>query len=185
MATFDRKDLNRRMQGALNVFNDDLKGLRTGRASVGLLEPVTVDAYGSQMPLTQVATLSAPEARLLTVQVWDKSVVAAVELAIRDGNLGLNPIAEGQMIRVPIPELTEDRRKELVKVAHKYAEQTRVAIRNVRRDGMEVLKRQKKGGEISQDEHRDISAEVQTLTDEHIANVAEMLGNKEQEILQV
>ena len=185
MATFDRKDLNRRMQGALNVFNDDLKGLRTGRASVGLLEPVTVDAYGSQMPLTQVATLSAPEARLLTVQVWDKSVVAAVELAIRDGNLGLNPIAEGQMIRVPIPELTEDRRKELVKVAHKYAEQTRVAIRNVRRDGMEVLKRQEKGGEISQDEHRDISADVQTLTDEHIARVAEMLGNKEQEILQV
>ena len=144
MATFDLKDLNRRMQGALNVFNDDLKGLRTGRASVGLLEPVTVDAYGSQMPLTQVATLSAPEPRLLTVQVWDKSVVAAVELAIRDGNLGLNPIAEGQMIRVPIPELTEDRRKELVKVAHKYAEQTRVAIRNVRRDGMEVLKRQEK-----------------------------------------
>lgn len=185
MATFDRKDLNRRMQGALNVFNDDLKGLRTGRASVGLLEPVTVDAYGSQMPLTQVATLSAPEPRLLTVQVWDKSVVAAVELAIRDGNLGLNPIAEGQMIRVPIPELTEDRRKELVKVAHKYAEQTRVAIRNVRRDGMEVLKRQEKGGEISQDEHRDISVEVQTLTDEHIAHVAEMLGNKEQEILQV
>ena len=185
MATFDLKDLNRRMQGALNVFNDDLKGLRTGRASVGLLEPVTVDAYGSQMPLTQLATLSAPEARLLTVQVWDKSVVAAVELAIRDGNLGLNPIAEGQMIRVPIPELTEDRRKELVKVAHKYAEQTRVAIRNVRRDGMEVLKRQEKGGEISQDEHRDISVEVQTLTDEHIANVAEMLGNKEQEILQV
>ena len=185
MATFDRKDLNRRMQGALNVFNDDLKGLRTGRASVGLLEPVTVDAYGSQMPLTQIATLSAPEPRLLTVQVWDKSVVAAVELAIRDGNLGLNPIAEGQMIRVPIPELTEDRRKELVKVAHKYAEQTRVAIRNVRRDGMEVLKRQEKGGEISQDEHRDISAEVQTLTDEHIAHVAEMLDNKEQEILQV
>ena len=185
MATFDRKDLNRRMQGALNVFNDDLKGLRTGRASVGLLEPVTVDAYGSQMPLTQVATLSAPEARLLTVQVWDKSVVAAVELAIRDGNLGLNPIAEGQMIRVPIPELTEDRRKELVKVAHKYAEQTRVAIRNVRRDGMEVLKRQEKGGEISQDEHRDISVEVQTLTDKHIAHVAEMLGTKEQEILQV
>ena len=185
MATFNLKDLKRRMQGALNVFKDDLKGLRTGRASVGLLEPVTVDAYGSQMPLTQLATLSAPEPRLLTVQVWDKSVVPAVELAIRDGNLGLNPIAEGQMIRVPIPELTEDRRKELVKVAHKYAEQTRVAIRNVRRDGMEVLKRQEKDGEISQDEHRDISVEVQNLTDEHIANVAEMLGNKEQEILQV
>ena len=185
MAGFDLKDLTRRMQGALSVLGDDLTGLRTGRASVGLLEPLMVDAYGSQMPLTQLATLSAPEARLLTVQVWDKSVVAAVELAIRDGNLGLNPIAEGQMIRVPIPELTEDRRKELVKVAHKYAEQTRVAIRNVRRDGMEVLKRQEKGGEISQDEHRDTSVEVQTLTDEHIANVAEMLGNKEQEILQV
>ena len=185
MAGFDVKDIERRMQGALNVFSEDLMGLRTGRASVGLLEPLTVEAYGAQMPLNQLATLSAPEPRLLTVQVWDKTMVNAVELSIRDGNLGLNPLSEGQVIRVPIPELTEERRKELAKIAHKYAEQARVAIRNVRRDGMEILKRQERSAEISQDLHHDISKEVQNLTDENIAKVARLLDTKEQEILQV
>ena len=185
MAGFDVKDLTRRMQGALNVLNDDLTGLRTGRASIGLLEPLIVDAYGSQMPLNQLATISAPEARLLTVQVWDKSMVSAVELSIRDGNLGLNPVSEGQLIRVPIPELTEERRKELAKIAHKYAEQARVAIRNVRRDGMEVLKREERAGKISQDLQHDTSKEVQVLTDDYIAKVGELLDTKEQEILQV
>ena len=147
MAGFDLKDLTRRMQGALNVLGDDLAGLRTGRASVGLLEPLMVDAYGSQMPLNQLGTISAPEARLLTVQVWDKSMVGPVELSIRDGDLGLNPVSEGQLIRVPIPELTEERRKELAKVAHKYAEQARISIRNVRRDGMVALKREERAGE--------------------------------------
>ena len=185
MVGFDVKDLTRRMQGALNVLNDDLTGLRTGRASIGLLEPLIVDAYGSQMPLNQLATISAPEARLLTVQVWDKSMVSAVELSIRDGKLGLNPVSEGQLIRVPIPELTEERRKELAKIAHKYAEQARVAIRNVRRDGMEVLKREERAGEISQDLQHDTSKEVQVLTDDYIAKVGELLNTKEQEILQV
>ena len=185
MAGFDVKDIERRMQGALNVFSEDLMGLRTGRASVGLLEPLTVEAYGAQMPLNQLATLSAPEPRLLTVQVWDKTMVNAVELSIRDGNLGLNPVSEGQVIRVPIPELTEERRKELAKIAHKYAEQARIAIRNVRRDGMEALRRQERSGEISQDLQRDISKEVQNLTDENIAKVTRLLDTKEQEILQV
>ena len=185
MAGFDVKDIERRMQGALNVFSEDLMGLRTGRASVGLLEPLTVEAYGAQMPLNQLATLSAPEPRLLTVQVWDKTMVNAVELSIRDGNLGLNPVSEGQVIRVPIPELTEERRKELAKIAHKYAEQARIAIRNVRRDGMEILKRQERSGEISQDLQHDTSKEVQVLTDDYIAKVGELLDTKEQEILQV
>ena len=185
MAGFDIKDLERRMQGALNVFSEELMGLRTGRASVGLLEPLMVEAYGAQMPINQLVTLSAPEPRLLTVQVWDKTMVNAVELSIRDGNLGLNPVSEGQLIRVPIPELTEERRKELAKIAHKYAEQGRVAIRNVRRDGMEALKRQERSGEISQDVQNDISKEVQNLTDENIAKVAQLLDTKEQEILQV
>ena len=185
MAGFDIKDLERRMQGALNVFREELMGLRTGRASVGLLEPLMVEAYGAQMPINQLVTLSAPEPRLLTVQVWDKTMVNAVELSIRDGDLGLNPVSEGQLIRVPIPELTEERRKELAKIAHKYAEQGRVAIRNVRRDGMEILKRHERSGEISQDVQHDISKEVQNLTDENIAKVAQLLDTKEQEILQV
>ncbi len=185
MAGFDVKDLEHRMQGALNVFREDLMGLRTGRASVGLLEPLIVEAYGAQMPLNQLATLSAPEPRLLTVQVWDKKMVNAVELSIRDGDLGLNPVSEGQVIRVPIPELTEERRKELAKIAHKYAEQARVAIRNVRRDGMATLKRQERSSEISEDLQHDISKEVQSLTDENIAKVARLLDTKEQEILQV
>ena len=142
MSDFETEDLSRRMQGAVAVFVEELQGLRTGRASVGLLEPIVVEAYGSATPLAQVATISAPEPRLLTVQVWDKSLVKAVETGILSGNLGVNPVSEGQLIRVPIPELTEERRKELAKVAHQYAEQARISVRNVRRDGMDTLKKE-------------------------------------------
>jgi len=185
MAAFDLEDLRRRMEGAVKVLHQEFGGLRTGRASVGLLEPVAVEAYGGQMPLSQVATVSAPEARLLTVQVWDKTMVKAVDTAIRDGGLGLNPIAEGQFIRVPIPELTEERRKELAKVAHKYAEQTRVAMRNVRHHGMETLKHMEKEGEISKDRHRDLAEDIQKITDQYVTKVGAVLESKEQEIMQV
>ena len=185
MAGLEMKDLERRMQGAINVFKTELQGLRTGRASVGLLEPVTVDAYGSPMPLKQVGTINAPEPRLLTVQVWDKSLVKAVESGILSANLGLNPVSEGQLIRVPIPELTEERRKELAKVAHQYAEQARISVRNVRRDGMDILKRDERSGEISKDSQHDTSDEVQNLTDSFISTITALLESKEQEILQV
>lgn len=185
MAAYDIKDLQRRMEGAISVLTSELNGLRTGRASVSLLEPVSVEAYGSNMPLNQLATVNAPEPRLLTVQVWDKSMVGAVEKAVRDGGLGLNPITEGQLIRVPIPELTEERRKELAKIAHKYGEDARIAVRNVRRDGMDNLKRMERDSEISQDEHRDHSAEVQELTDGFIEKIGETVDAKEKEILQV
>ncbi len=185
MAAFDLEDLRRRMEGAVKVLNQEFGGLRTGRASVGLLEPVSVEAYGGQMPLSQLATVSAPEARLLTVQVWDKTMVKAVDTAIRDGGLGLNPIAEGQLIRVPIPELTGERRKELVKVAHKYAEQTRVAMRNVRHHGMDTLKQMENDGEISKDLHRDLAQDIQKVTDQFVTKVGEVLEAKEQEIMQV
>ena len=184
MSGFEIEDLGRRMQGAIAVFVEELQGLRTGRASVGLLEPIVVEAYGNATPLSQVATISAPEPRLLTVQVWDKTLVKAVETGILSGNLGVNPVSEGQLIRVPIPELTEERRKELAKVAHQYAEQARISVRNVRRDGMDTLKKEERSGSISKDEHRTISAEVQKLTDTHIAKVTELLESKEQEILQ-
>jgi len=185
MSGFEIEDLERRMQGAIAVFIEELQGLRTGRASVGLLEPVVVEAYGSSTPLNQVATISAPEPRLLTVQVWDKSLVKAVETGILSGNLGVNPVSEGQLIRVPIPELTEERRKELAKIAHQYAEQARISVRNVRRDGMDTLKKEERSGDISKDEHHTISGQVQKLTDTYIANVTELLERKEQEILQV
>lgn len=185
MASFDLADLRRRMQGALDVLKREYGGLRTGRASTSLLDPIQVDAYGSQMPLNQVATVSVPEARLITVQVWDKSMTKAVETAIRDGGLGLNPMSDGQLVRVPIPELTEERRKELAKVAHKYAEEARIAVRNVRRDGMDNLKRMEKDGEISEDEHRQNADEVQSLTDSMITSIGEAMEHKEQEILQV
>ena len=144
MSGFEIEDLGRRMQGAIAVFVEELQGLRTGRASVGLLEPIVVEAYGNATPLSQVATISAPEPRLLTVQVWDKTLVKAVETGILSGNLGVNPVSEGQLIRVPIPELTEERRKELAKVAHQYAEQARISVRNVRRDGMDTLKKEER-----------------------------------------
>lgn len=185
MADASMKDLRRRMNGAYEVLRQEFGGLRTGRASTSLLEPVTVDAYGSHMPLTQLGTVSAPEPRLLTVQVWDKSMVSAVEKAIRNANLGLNPAVDGQLLRVPIPELTEERRQEMSKIASKYAEQARVAVRNVRRDGMEDLKRREKNGEISKDEHRHLGQEIQKLTDETIEKIDEALAAKEKEIMQV
>ena len=173
------------MDGAIEVLQTELAGLRTGRASAGLLEPVTVEAYGSHMPLNQVATVSVPEPRMLSVQVWDKGLTKAVEKAIRNSGLGLNPLAEGQTLRIPVPELTEDRRRDLAKMAGKYGEQAKVSIRNVRRDGMEALKRMEKDGTISQDEHRNMGDKVQSITDDHVSVIDEMLASKEKEIMQV
>lgn len=181
----DVADLTKRMDSALEVLRKELQGLRTGRASASLLESIVVEAYGSELPLTQVGTVNVPEPRMLTVQVWDRGLVKAVEKAIRTSSLGLNPAVDGQLIRVPLPELTQERRNDLVKVAHKYAEQARVAVRNVRRDGMDHLKRLEKDGDISQDEHKHWSDEVQKLTYRHIESVNELLGHKEKDILQV
>lgn len=181
----DMDDLQRRMEGALSTLKSDFGGLRTGRASTTLLEPIMVDAYGQQMPMSQVGTISAPEPRLLSVQVWDKGQVSFVEKAIREAGLGLNPMADGQMVRVPLPELNEERREELVKIAGKYAEQGRVAVRNVRRDGMDQLKKGEKDGEISQDEQKSLSDDVQKLTDDYISKIDEALSQKETEIRQV
>jgi len=185
MADPDITDIERRMDGALDALQREFGGLRTGRAAVGLLEPLTVDAYDSQMPMNQVGTISAPEARLLTVQVWDQSLVKAVERAILESSLGLNPQTEGNLIRIPIPDLSEERRVELTKVAGQYAEQSRVAVRNVRRDGMERLKRMEKAGELSEDDHHLYSDEIQALTDAHVKKIDETLHLKEQEIMQV
>jgi ribosome recycling factor len=185
VAAPDISDIKRRMAGALETLRKELAGLRTGRASVNLLDPVTVEAYGTKMPLAQVGTVSVPEPRLLTVQVWDKGQVKAVEKAIREAGLGLDPHADGTLVRVPIPDLNQERRQELVKVASKYGEQARVSVRNVRRDGMDLLKALEKKHEISQDEHRKWHDEVQALTDSHIKKVDESLAAKEKEILQV
>jgi ribosome recycling factor len=181
----DIDDLSRRMDGALEALRKEFGGLRTGRASASLLEPITVEAYGQQMPLNQVGTISVPEARLITVQVWDRGMVKAVEKAIRNGGLGLNPQTDGQNVRVPIPDLNQERRTELSKVASRYAEQARVAVRNVRRDGMDMLKRMEKGGDISQDEQKTWAEEVQSMTDAHIKKIDEALAAKEKEIMQV
>ena len=183
--TFDLNDLKRRMQGAIASFKQELTGLRTGRASASLVEPITVEAYGARMPLTQVATVSVPEARMLAVQVWDKFMVAPVEKAIRDSNLGLTPNTEGQVIRLRIPELNEQRRKELAKVAHKYAEEARVAIRHVRRDGIDILKKQLKDKVISEDDEKRHAGDVQKATDSFIGDVDTALAAKEKEIMQV
>ncbi|MFG1349589.1 ribosome recycling factor [Xanthobacter autotrophicus] len=183
--TFDMSDLKRRMQGAVGVLRDELGGLRTGRASASLLDPITVEAYGARMPLNQVATVSVPEARLLSVQVWDRAMVNAVEKAIRDSNLGLNPNTEGQVLRLRIPELNQERRQELVKVAHKYAEAAKVAVRHVRRDGMDHLKKVEKDGEMSSDDLDRLSKDVQKATDEAIAEIDQTLAQKEKEILSV
>ncbi|MBB4265851.1 ribosome recycling factor [Roseospira visakhapatnamensis] len=180
-----KKDLKHRMDATIEVLKKEFAGLRTGRAHTSLLEPVMVEAYGSPTPLNQVANVSVPEPRMLTVQVWDRTMAKAVEKAIRDAGLGLNPAAEGQTIRVPIPPLNEERRVELTKVAGKYAEHARVAIRNVRRDGMDHLKRMEKDGQISQDEHKKHTVEIQTVTDEAIKSVDDALHQKEQEIMQV
>jgi ribosome recycling factor len=179
------KDLRRRMDGALEVLRKEFGGLRTGRASASLLEPVTVPAYGGTSPLNQLANISVPEPRMITVQVWDRALVKAVDKAIREAGLGLNPQTEGQTIRVPIPDLNEERRRELTRVSAKYAEQARVAVRNVRRDGIEVLKRREKDTEISQDEQRKLQQEVQHLTDGYIGRIDEVLSQKDREILQV
>lgn len=185
MTEFKIADLKKRMNGAVEVLRKEFGGLRTGRASASLLEPITVAAYGSEMPLNQVGTVSVPEARMLAVQVWDKGLVKAVEKAIRMSDLGLNPAVEGNLIRVPIPELSEERREELVKVAARYAEAARVAVRNVRRDGMEQLKRLEKDGELSKDEHHKAGEQVQELTDAEIKQINEMLAAKEAEIMTI
>lgn len=184
-AGFDLKDLERRMDGAIHVLKHELAGLRTGRASISMLDPITVEAYGTHMPLNQLATISVPEPRMISVQVWDRSMAGAVERAIRESSLGLNPVVEGQLMRIPIPELNAERRQELVKVAHKYAEQGRIAVRHVRRDGMEELKKAERDGGMSQDESRALSEKVQKLTDEKIAEIDRVLAHKEQEIMQV
>jgi ribosome recycling factor len=184
MPTYDKADLQRRMHGALEALKHDLGGLRTGRASTTLLDPVSVEVYGANMPINQVATVSAPEPRLLSVQVWDRSNVSAVEKAIRAAGLGLNPMTDGQNIRLPIPDLTEERRKELAKLAGSYSEKAKIAVRNVRRDGMDALKADEKKGEISQDEHKRLETEVQKLTDDVIAEIDDAAAAKEKEILQ-
>jgi ribosome recycling factor len=183
MAQFDKADLERRMHGAVEALKHDLSGLRTGRANTALLEPVTVEVYGSHMPLTQVATISAPEPRMLSVQVWDKSNVGPVDKAIRSAGLGLNPITDGQNIRLPIPDLTEERRKELAKLASQYAEKARIAVRNVRRDGNDNLKTDEKKGEISEDDRKRKETEVQKITDATIAEIDAAAAAKEKEIL--
>jgi ribosome recycling factor len=178
-------DLRRRMEGAIDVLRKELGGLRTGRASANLLDPIHVEAYGNKVPLQQVGSVSVPEPRLLLVQVWDKANVKATEKAIRDAGLGLNPQADGQTVRVPVPDLSEERRRELTKVAAKYTEQARVSVRNVRRDGLDLLKKQEKDGTISQDQQRKLDKEIQTLTDATIKRVDELLAAKDKEILQV
>src|ERR1700756_2024685 len=179
------KDLRRRMDGALEVLRKEFGGLRTGRASASLLEPVTVPAYGGTSPLSQVAIISVAEPRVTPVQVWDRAIVKAVDKAIREAGLGLNPQTEGQTIRVPIPDLNEERRRELTRVTAKYAEQARVSVRNIRRDGVELLRRREKDTEISQDEQRKLQQEVQHLTDEYVKRIDEALAHKDREILQV
>ena len=183
MAKYDKSDLERRMKGAVEALRHDLAGLRTGRANTTLLDPVMVTVYGSQMPLNQVATVSAPEPRMLTVQVWDKTNVGPVEKAIRSAGLGLNPINDGNTLRLPIPDLTEERRKELAKLAHTYAEKARVAIRNVRRDGIDNLKADESKKDISEDDRKRGETEVQKLTDEQIKTLDDVAAHKEQEIM--
>ncbi len=180
-----KSDVERRMEGALDVLQKEFGGLRTGRAATSLLDPITVEAYGQEMPMNQVGTVGVPEPRMLTVQVWDKGLVSAVEKAIRDSDLGLNPASDGQLVRVPIPPLSEERRVELTKVAGRYTEEAKVAVRNVRRHAMDELKKAEKDGDISQDEHHDYDSEIQTLTDEFVKKMDEALEKKEQEILQV
>lgn len=182
---FDAADLERRMDGALSSLKNDFGGLRTGRASAALLDPITVEAYGARMPLNQVANVSVPEPRMITVSVWDKSQVAAVEKSIRESSLNLNPVIDGQNLRIPIPELNEERRQEIAKTAHKYAEGARVAVRNVRRDGMDILKKLEKDKEIGEDEQRSESTKVQELTDRYIKKIDEAAAEKEAEIMQV
>jgi ribosome recycling factor len=182
---YNKDEMNRRMNGAVATLKSEFSGLRTGRASPALLDPVMVEAYGNVVPIAQVGTISTPEARMITVQVWDKSMAKAVDKAIRDAGLGLNPQMDGQLLRIPLPELNQERRKELSKLASKYAEAARVAVRNVRRDGMELLKKLEKDHKIGQDEHHTKGEELQKLTDAHIKDIDNSLHTKEQEIMQV
>ena len=181
----DFKELKRRMDGAITAFKSDLASLRTGRASSNLLDAVLVEAYGSKVPINQVANVTVPEPRMLGVSIWDKSMGSAVDRGIREANLGLNPIVDGQNLRIPLPELNEERRRELVKVSHTYAENARVAVRHVRRDGMDAIKKAEKDGKISQDDSRRDADRAQKLTDEVIADIDSLLGEKEKEIMQV
>ena len=183
--TFDLADVKRRMQGAINAFKNDLASLRTGRASPNLLDPIQIDAYGAMMPISQVATVNVPEPRLLSVQVWDRGMVAAVEKAIRESDLGLNPQTEGQVIRLRIPEMNEQRRKEMVKVGHKYAEEAKVAVRHVRRDGLDLLKKLEKDSAISEDDGKRHADQVQKATDQFVAEIDTLLAAKEKEIMHV
>lgn len=180
-----KADFTRRMEGAVDMLHKEFAGLRSGRATTSLIEPIMVDAYGSLTPINQVGTIGVPESRMLSVQVWDKSLVSSVEKAIRESDLGLNPQTEGQNVRVPIPALTEERRMEFSKVAGKYAEEARIAVRNVRRHGMDDLKKAEKDGDINKDEHHDFGAEIQSLTDLYVGKIDESLSNKEKEIMQV
>ena len=182
---YSKDEMNRRMAGAVSTLKGEFAGLRTGRASPALLDPVSVEAYGNHVPINQVGTISTPESRMITVQVWDKSLAKAVDKAIRDAGLGLNPQMDGQMLRIPLPELNQERRKELSKLASKYAEAAQVAVRNVRRDGMDLLKRLEKDHKIGEDEHHTKGEELQKLTDQHIKDIDAALHNKEQEIMQV
>jgi len=183
--TFSKDELHKRMKGAVATLKQEFNGLRTGRASVNLLDPIHVDAYGASMPLNQVATINTPESRMITVQVWDKGLVIAVDKALRAANLGINPVVDGQLIRLPMPALTEDRRKELAKLAHKYAEAARIAVRNVRRDGMDLLKKMAKDGHVGEDQVKHHEDEVQKLTDSIIKEIDASLQHKEHEIMQV
>jgi len=179
------KDLSSRMDGALKVLDNELKGLRTGRASPNLLDPVMVEAYGNKMHISQLGTVSTPDARTVSVQVWDKSMVKTVEKAIADANLGINTATDGQIIRLPIPPINEERRKDLVKLAHKYGENSKVSVRNIRRDGMDTLKKMEKDGLMSEDEHHDVGEEIQKLTDGVCTKIDDQIKNKEQEILNI
>jgi len=182
---FDEADLKRRMDGAIEALKKEFAGLRTGRASAGLVEPVKVEAYGALTPLNQLANISVPEPRMITVQVWDKTMVGAIDKAIRNSGIGLNPVMEGQLLRIPIPPLNEERRAEIAKLAGTYAEHARVAVRNVRRDGMDALKKMEKDGVLSEDEHKSFAEDVQKLTDEAIKRIDDSLKTKQEEIMQV
>jgi ribosome recycling factor len=182
---YSKDELDRRMNGAISTLKSELSGLRTGRASAALLDPVKVEAYGNAVPINQVGSIATPEARMITVQVWDKGLAKAVDKAIRDAGLGLNPQMDGQLLRIPLPELNQERRKELSKLAAKYAEAARVAVRNVRRDGMDLLKKLEKDGKIGQDDHHTKGDELQKLTDAHVKDIDTALHTKEQEIMQV
>ena len=185
MSEINKDDLIKRMDGAISSFNGDLAGLRTGRASTNMVDGIMIDAYGQKMPIDQVGSISVPESRMISIQVWDKGLVIAVEKAIYESGLGLNPQVDGELVRIPIPELNEERREELSKIAGKYAEQSRIAVRNVRRDGMDEIKKLEKDGTVGKDRAMDLSNEVQELTDNYIKKIDEILSQKEDEIRQV